>query len=402
MMDKTEILVVGGGIAGISAAVGAARYDRQVTLVEKDSYLGGLATGGCVLFWQGFGPRGSDVWGGLSLEIIEHLRKLNGVRFTESNGYYHAIVDPELLKYVCQELVLDNGVKLIQNMMAVQVEKKVGDLIDTVIFESKSGPKNIRAKIIIDATGDGNVIAWSGDSFNLSSLPISFSWNFGGIDIESLGEGFLTFQQKFQEFALDLGRVDDLVLTPMKDTLWCNGTYFEDLDPFNPEDITFVECQGRDRAVMLLQMLRKNIPECKNAFLFQTSTTIGVRTSLLLNGQHCLTIDEAESKTQFFDSIGLIWGMDSKNKSLIFQVPYRALLSNNIRNLLAAGRCISVTPAQGEFGGILENIRQIPACIVTGQGAGCAAAVAIEEGIWPSEISRIKLKEKLIEQNVRI
>lgn len=407
---KTDVLVVGGGVAGVTAAVAASREGVDVILAERYPFLGGLATGGNVLQWPGFNADGSSpTYGGISFEVMERVRKSGGVLPVKMQSGDCLHCDPEILKYILEQLLLESGVKILQHMFAVSVSVQ-NSQISTVIFETKAGRLAIAAKIFIEATGDGDLIFWSGAPFRKSSLPISFAWNFGGVDTDLIKKNHSRFVKRFQKLVNQINddiRVDEPYPLPMIETLWCNGTYFYRKDPLSPFNLTDVGCKGRQRAMKILAILRKKMVGFQNAFLFNSSTVTGVRTSRQLDGQHVLTMEEMDKHIEFSDSIGFTQAVQhpsnkSKFRQRCFQIPYGCLLPKRVNNLLVAGRCISVTPSRGKFKGPLEHVRGIPQCMVTGQAAGCAAGLCCHENTSPSNLSIDILQQTLVKQGARI
>lgn len=407
VIANTEVLVIGGGSAGVSAAVAAARSGSKVILVERDNYLGGLATGGYVLLWQGFNKGGSHTYGGLTTETTRSLEKLEGVYYESGHDFPYAFVDPELLKYCYQKMVLDSGVELWQGMLAVGVISE-DNRVRAVLFEGKAGRVAIKADFVVDATGDGDVIAWSGAEFLPSSLPVSFTWTLGGVNSEKVNEDRAAFWRRYQQLVKEVGGpIDNLWPLPMREVWWCNGAYFRDKDPLNPEDLTQVSCLGREKAVSLLGQLKKSFPQCSNSFLAQTCTHIGVRVARQLRGVYTLTSDDARESREFSDSVGVIQmardpGARPSQRVYEFEVPYRTLISNSVTNLVVAGRCISVSPGQNKRQGVLEDIRIIPSCMVTGQAAGCAVSLASLNRCTIQQVEIRELQKTLIGQQARI
>lgn len=404
IIDKCDVLIIGGGVAGVAAAVAARRLRCSVILVEQHAFLGGLATGGNILLWEGFEKRQSDIYTGIPLEIMRNLDDLKGAYHTQGHATPNSFVDPEILKYVLQGMITQAGVKLIGHLLAVNVVSE-NDYIRAVIFEGKSGRCAITAKTAVDATGDGDIFFLAGAPYKKSYLPISFSWTIGGVMLDTYRLDD-RFNFVFLNLAKQIGaKVDKLQPLPHKGTLWCNGIYFGGRDPLNVQDLTEVNCEGRATAVKLLNLMRENIPGCEDCFLMHANCIPGVRTSRQLDGEYVLTKQDVENGNRFGDSVGILQTASSsgdkpRKKVIHFELPLRCLIPKKLQNLLVAGRCISVPPARGDFESPLEDIRLIAPCVVSGQAAGCVAAFSCIQNKPPLELPMDQLQRKLTDQSV--
>ena len=410
VIAECDVLVVGGGPAGVSAAVAAARSGAEVILLEKENYLGGLATGGTVLFWPGFTREGSYAFGGLPLEIVRRMDSSGAIYYGKNKRTGYVTFDCELLRLVMQQMLTENKVRLIFHVYAVGVIMSDSS-IKALLIESKAGRQAIQAKVFVDCTGDGDLIEFSGAAFERGSMPVSFTWNFGGINMDAHRivreyEDFsvwkaecVGFHKQFQDVCKKLGfRADNPLPLPDRQSLWCNGTLFYNIDPLSPEDLTKVDTEGRARAFAILQELRRTAQGFQEAYLYQLCTLTGVRVARVLKGKRVLSKEDIDAQRQFDDCIGI--GDRSYGDGYYFEIPYGCLTPYEIKNLLAAGRCISVTPPKGEMSGAHDEIREIPHCMVTGQAAGVAAAVSSKNGQTPSEIKVSELQKTLQGQGV--
>ncbi len=418
VIAECDVLVVGGGPAGVAAAVGAARLGSKVVLVEADSSLGGLGTSGSVLLWPGFVSQGSYAFGGVALEVIKAVEALDGVYYGNPyclvrHGY--ANFDAELQRYVLQEMVLGVGVRLLQHMRAIDAVMK-GRRIDAVVFDSKSGPVAIRAGVFVDGTGDGDLLAFSGASFRRGIMPLSSAWCIGGIKFDNVrigaeepfanidlenwspGEG-KGFYGQWRRLCKSLGvHVADPLPMPNRHTLWTDGILLRDLDALDPADLTHTDVEGRRIAVKLLRALRAEMPGFEEAFIYQFNTQTGIRVGRLLEGQYTLTDEDVNTHATFEDCVGI--GDQGYGKPHFFEIPYRCMLPKEVDNLFATGRCVSATPPNNTFQGAFQEIREIPHCMVTGQAAGVAAAMAAKKGTGVSDVDVAGLQDQLRKQNV--
>ena len=410
---KCDVLVVGGGPSGVAAAIAAARPGVEVILVESQSFLGGLGTGGSVLWWPGFNESGSRVFGGVTLEILAAADELGGVYYNKPpfacrGGY--VIFDSELLRFVLQETVLDAGVRLIQHMTAIDVIMS-GDLIESVVFHSKAGRSEISAKVFVDATGDGDLIAYSGAPFRRAQMPASSAWCIGGISFDNRElekyapyaepDDSSGFYADWRKFCKDIGvQVCSPLPTPNHSSIWTDGTLLYGLDSLDPVDLTKIDVEGRRTAVKLLLDLREKKSGYKDAFIYQFSTLTAIRAARLLDGEYVLTDADVQDHSCFKDCVGIAW-QDTGDHDY-FEVPFRSLFTKKVPNLLVSGRCVSVqSPPENKFIGAFQVIRNIPHCMVTGQAAGVSAVVAVRDNKMPFEIDVLSLQGELKKQKVK-
>jgi hypothetical protein len=411
-VGEVDVLVAGGGPAGIAAATAAARMGARVMLVERYGYLGGLATGGLVLFMDGvFDKQGQRCIGGVYWEAMERLRAIGGLA-EQSPTRLH--VDSELLKVVADELCLEAGVNLRLHSWVVDALVEEGR-VTGAILESKSGRQAVLARVCVDATGDGDVAAQAGAAYELHSMRIGLNAKIGGVDLEA----YHGWQEDSPEHARALrslvraagGCPMGAGATPHEDlgVYWVNvlgltqrgadpqaalpagslpgGTFRGELNAVDVEDLTYAEVELRKRIMVGLEYYRKHVPGYGNARLLSFATELGVRDSRRIKGVHHLTRDEMAAGARFEDAIGITGQTYPAGNHL--QVPYRTLVPETVDGLVVAGRCISVDD------GLIGPIRVIPPCMMTGQAAGAAAALSAREGLAPRELATGLLREQL-------
>lgn len=439
IFKQTDILVVGGGPAGISAALAAARHGADVTLVERYGYLGGMATGGHVIVFDGMGnSKGDVIVKGIAQEIIEKIQKIeDGTiyppkeilgsndpdlikkwKLFDSLGEkgkrirYSPVVHAEYLKVLSLRLLEEAGVKLLFHayVCSTIIENKK---VKGIIFESKMGRKAVLSKVTIDCTGDGDVFALAGAEFVKKDLPVGLVFRIGGVNTDKSDkfviENSLEFKKLLHEFNKESGLEGGAVAgLPSKDkeelgisgiytrstidsVVWFNNS-FQKGDTLNIEYLTSAENTIRKRALLTFEFYKKNIPGFKNSFFLDTAPQIGTRANRRLIGEHILTTEEVKENTKFKDTIATC--VTEINDSSFLNIPYGSLLPKEIENLLVAGRSIST-----DFVTLITS-RLIPACILTGQAAGVAASLAVKKGLLPREIDRKKLVSLLVEDNV--
>jgi ribulose 1,5-bisphosphate synthetase/thiazole synthase len=402
VIADVDVLVCGGGSAGVAAAVSAARNGASVLLLERYGYLGGLATGGLVITVP-------PLDNGINSEIRRTLERADVYREGENLGDDPSVdgliaVDPELLKHEFAMMVLGAGANLLFHTYIVEAIAEDGT-VKGVIVENKAGRSAILAKVVIDVTGDADVAASAGATFVMEEqpLPVTLMANLGGVDgrraIATLGNwgnlrrvvseavacGELEFDLDVHSkyfapgvFAAELCHPGELNLWPGS-MLGVNG--------LDPEQLTRAEIVTRDHALRLAAFLKRRVPGFEGSWLEYTADQIGVRETRRVVGTSSPTLNEALSGT-CADAVAKPY---SRRR---MRIPYGSLVPEAIDGLLVAGRAMS---AQQEA---MVQLRLIPVCLATGQAAGTAAALAAGTGTTPRKIDVACLQQTLVEQGV--
>ncbi len=413
VVKDVDVVVVGGGPAGFVAATAAARLGASVVLVERYGYLGGLATGGLVLFMDVIGDRqGNRIIGGLFWEIMERLRAMKGVVFEAPLRPY---VDSERLKVVADTLCLEAGVELRLHSWGVKAIVEDGRLRGVVV-ESKSGRQALLGKVCIDATGDGDIAALADAEYELGYQRIGLNLKAGGIDRDR----FQAFQRDDPERARDLrAQVRSLGGFPFRPLptpdshagiYWINilglasrkgggcdegsihQIYAGELSAIDVEDLSYAEVELRRRLMTSIEFHRANVPGFEGLRLLSFASELGVRESRRITGIHVLTREEVLARRRFDDAIGMA-GLGFSPVGH-YQVPYGCLVPCQVDGLLVAGRCI------GTDHWIQQSARLIPPAMMTGQAAGTAAALAVKEGVDPRNLDPAPLRQQLTADGV--
>ncbi len=429
VVDEAEVLVAGGGPAGLAAAIAAGRHGAQVVLVERYGYVGGMATGGLVVMLDRMGnDEGEQVVKGIAQEVVDRLEELGAVIYPPPEVWgssahedvdtwrhigavgplsgrvrYSPTIDPEYLKIVGAKMLDEAGVRVLFHAWACSTIVSDG-AVQGVIFESKSGRLAVLAKVVVDCTGDGDVFAYAGAEFEEQHLPLGLVFRLGGVDIEKansfVNENPDQFDALLKELAKaggtggGVGGLNAIYYRTVRDSIvWCNNSV-PTSDSLSVDELTKAEKERRETALRTLEFLRKNLPGFEDAFLVDTAPQLGTRGSRRLKGEHTLTKGEWLSEKQFADVVATC-SPRTEGEPLI-NVPYGCLLPEKVENMLAAGRCISVET-------IVHNcVRLIPPCLATGQAAGTAAALAVREGVTPAEIDRSEVRFRLIQDGVHL
>jgi len=444
VIDEVDVIVAGGGISGVAAVVAAARMNMKALLVERNGFLGGVATAGLMSsMGNRFFANGEKlVVRGIALEIVEKLVEKKGT----SAGWKSPLVpkipfDPEIFKLVLLEMAEDENVKLYLHTFVADVVTLKNDL-KGLIIESKSGREAILGKIVIDATGDADVSARAGAPF-IYEPPGSSSLEFrmGNVDLQRTYEYFKEDPKRYPsdvdaprtfwefernwlengffyyphgggrkrgsnlsvlvrkaiedgEFSTEMGMITGLDAFGM-DGLGCNKTViinsnFSRIDDLDVREASKAEVEARKSCFYVAEFLRKYVPGFEEAFIIETAIDLGVRYTRRIIGEYTLTRQEIEGGARFEDVIGV---GSTGYPGRPYEIPYRCIVPKKVENLLvASGKSASTQPH-----GLL---RGMTTCILLGQAAGVAAATSIKEGKSLRRLDVKELQTSLLKQDV--
>jgi FAD dependent oxidoreductase len=420
-----DVLVVGGGPAGTAAAIAAARTGAEVVLLERYNHLGGLSTGGLVIWidrmtdWSG-----RLVIAGIASELMDRLPRdaiagpprttwgsadfATAAFWRERTAAFHGIVthsptiDPEQLKYVSQEMLLAHGVQLLLHAwMSVPIMED--GRIAGVVFESKEGRQAIRARVTVDCTGDGDVFhrAGEGEETDIDERDIHHCtntvWLFAGIDMER----WITFKTGepavFTDF-MKRGRDACGGLFERPFVSWRNdialflGPRLAGYSAVNVEDQTEVEIRSHRLMIQHLAFYRANAPGFEQAYAMLSAPQLGVRHTRRMVGVGRISRDQFEDSEPSADEIGISPSLSPRLP--VVSVPYGCLAPRSLDGLLVARRHIFCDPSAHSF------MREIPQCWMAGQAAGTAAGLAAECNVAPRSVPLPDLQASLLRQGV--
>ena len=422
---RCDVLVVGGGPAGSAAAASAACMGAETVLVERYGHLGGMSTGGFVCYiermtdWNGrqviagfaddilhrlpdeavLGPA-DELWGSRDSQLVEYWQD-------RSNAHHGIItwsptVDPEMLKIVSNDLLIERGVNLLLHSWAVAPIQE-GNEVKGIIFESKAGRQAILADVVIDATGDGDIFAMAGvpseddiveDDIH-HKINVAFLW--GGVDMKTYFDfrrnqvdEFKDITAKGREFGLTPDSIPHAM--PRNDVALFMGPRLSGYSAIDPEDLTAVEVESRKRMMTMLEFYRDYMPGFEDAWVLSTAPQMGTRHSRRMVGVKKMTREEWTAGKVHEDEIGITPPHSPRNPNV--SIPLGCLIPVGVDNLLAAGRNLSSDPATHTF------LRLIPQCWEMGQAAGVAAVVSIDSGTRVRDVDVTKVRKQLLEQGV--
>ena len=410
---RADVVVVGGGPAGFSAAVAAARSGASVCLVERYPYLGGLASGGMVLVLDDMCAGSEITVRGLCGELVERMAALGLAVYppeaerghdpamyrkwsrwglfdfntpTKPHPICYAVAfDPDGWKRASDDMVREAGIDLRLHSTfagAIQLDGRV----EGVIVESKAGREAVMGSVVVDATGDLDVAASAGASHSVGSYMVTTVFRLGGVDTQA-AERF-QFEEPERHAALDLearrvigGSWDYWWLkTPLPSIVWCNCPHMTGLDALKVQDLTAAEFEGRRRIHSMVDHVRAKLPGFERCYVVDVAPQTGVRQTRMLQGEYVVTKDDIARRVRFPDSVAR--GRD-------YHTPYRALLPREIDGLLVAGRHYSATPQAQKVS------REIPPCMAMGEAAGTAAALALSSGVEVRAVDVACLQRRL-------
>jgi FAD dependent oxidoreductase len=442
---RADVIVAGGGPAGLGAAIGAARAGANVLVVERNAFLGGTATAVQMATWN----MSVDHMTGFARELAERLVAEGGA----VGGGPTTPFDPEAVKRVALRLIQENHIELLL-YTSVAAPLMLDGKVCGVVVENKGGRQVLVADTVIDCTGDADVAARAGASFVMGResdnmmRPMTLLVRLGGLDLPTMvayardhpedfdpdpnfqlldiDRGLLRFAGFYSHVAAAhaAGELDPKIhylrfegVQVDKGMAFLNSVRVYNVDGTSALDLTRAEIEGRAQAEQLVAVIRARIPGCAEAFVVDTSPSIGVRETRRIVGRHMLTEDEIDSQIHFDDAIARLWRFhsvgfemhspdpvegspsDPWHRGLLrplraFEVPYGALVPSEVDGLLAAGRCISTSHAADGW------TRGMYCCMVTGQAAGIIAAVATAAGVAVSAVDIGRVHQELAAQGV--
>ena len=444
IIDPCDVIVCGAGMAGSMAAVAAARMGARVLVIEEEGYPGGsmtaMGTGPMMTFHAG----DQQVIRGLGDEVIERLRRkgLSPGHIIDSTGYTYTVTpfSAEGMKRELELMMLEAGVQLLYHTAVTGVQTENGQVTGLTCF-SCGQTLQACAKVYIDATGDGDVLAMAGAPFRQGrdsdgkDQPMTLNYKISGVDtarvralmaeqpelfpflypkagIEKRAPrlSFSGFQEIMRR-GIAQGEITfdrDIVLcfeTDAPGEVIVNMTRILGENPIDPFALSRAESEGRRQVWELFDFMKRRVPGFEHTRLLFSGPRVGIRSSRRLEGQYTLTAADILSERKFEDGIAAngypidIHSADGAATDSTFlreggyyTIPYRCLLNDSLPNLMAAGRNISCSfEAQA-------STRLSPCCCAVGHAAGCAAALAVRQGTLPTQVDAQVLRSALREQ----
>ncbi len=384
IFHETDVVVVGGGPAGFSAAVSAAKAGAKVALVERCGSMGGLFTNGMVLLVLATCRHEDGKWDLVTRGVCEEFMKRAGAygddfchpsKESVPSKHWQPTIDPECAKVIMDEMVVESKVEMFYHCWGVDVIQD-GNAVKGVVFESKEGRQAILAKQVVDCTGDADMLFKAGGDYKQVTAPISTVFRWANMDTINPPEGS---KEKF----LTRGNEGN------PDARW-GHTGMTKGNGLSVRDLTRIEMLDRRQNWRKIMKMR-GTPGWEKVYTSNSASQLGVRQSRLIDAEYVMGRKEIfEENDKIKDCIG--WcGVDGSHAA--FRVSYRQILPKKIDNLLCAGRCLGK-------GDTIDTFRLIAPCFVTGQAAGAAAARAARFGITPRKLDYESLSRQLTLLNV--
>lgn len=408
-MRKYDLIVVGGGISGVAAAVSAARQGMSVLIIEKSGNFGGAMSNSLVFPFMTFTSKDDEkrlLSDGIFTEMRERFYK-----FKESSW--------EFFKFVFDDMITESGVDVLFHSTVFSA-KTSDRKVEEISVATKMGVLEFEADFFIDTTGDGELIFMTGCDYQLGResdnlcQPMTTCFRLGNVDVEMFRADRPRLFEVYNEYQkagkIKNPRENILAFVGLgKDILHLNTTRIIKHNPVDAFEITNAEIEARRQVLEMFEFLKENSKACENAEIISIANHIGVRESRKLKGVHVLTANELKDSVDFEDSIAIgNYEIDIHNPTgtgttiysfddgRYYRIPYRSLLPKEYDNMLVAGRCIS---AEHEAH---SAVRIMPICACLGEAAGVAVAVAKKTGTNTHTVDIKAVREKLKELGAAI
>ena len=419
----TEVLVCGGGCAGLAAALSSARNGAKTLLIERAGFSGGIITTVGLPYFDGLidKPSGRFVVKGIALELLQKLgvakadaNHIDDLRPDLITKYWGSVWIPniEQFKLLSDELILKHGddLTVLYHSMACDVEVK-DDRIAAVTIANKDGLSRIEARQIIDATGDGDIAHWAGCPTIKSTplMPLTMHFRIGNVvpvkETKELGKKVLIEAHKEGRLANFYG--PGIMFAFAKDEVYVHATRIP-ADATNAADFTRAEIQGRKDAWTIFNEWKTKVPGFENSYYIMSGPFIGVRDTRRIVGLNMLTLEDLQKTTRHDDAIATgCWFIDihppesttdkpftgSGFQPKPYDISYRTLIPQKVSNLLVAGRCHSASSEAG------ASSRVTATAMALGEAAGTAAALAVKANAEVGTFDGVKVREALAKQN---
>jgi len=455
--EQFDVVVAGAGMAGVVAAIAAARNGARTLLTDRFTFLGGNATAGLLGNFLTFhNMKGEQICGGIPQEIVDNCIAQGGA-FPEhrghlpnayGNAYSVTPIDAEVLKLVTQKLCVEAGVRLMLNSYTIGPEVEA-DRVVGIRVVNKSGESTVRGNIVIDATGDADLVAKAGGPFQQgddqgNTMSISLFSRMGGVDLDrhlayvkerpdqfmlaedpyigKTREQVASELKNWKDYPLVTGHYDAVKeakargefhknrervvfsISTIPGVVTINSTSLLGYNPTNEGELTKAALEGREQIFAVAEFFRRHVPGFENSFVLDSASALGVRESRRIEGEETLT-DEAcvEGRKSDQDIARGAYSLDVHEPSgkivhrhvrdgESYGIPYGCLVPKKIDGILVAGRSLS---SQRYANGSARNQAHIQAM---GQAAGTSAALCNQHGWQPREVPVVQLRELLRQQ----
>jgi len=433
VIRECDVVVVGGGPGGIGAAVSAARNGADTVLIERYGYLGGMGTGGlvtiipCLTDFSGTMQIGGinqewierltlreaeshppeEIWGATDGRLLSYWNDRSFFTVREGHIVYASIIDAEMSKCVLNDMVAEAKVKTFLHSWGT-LPLMDGNRTVGVIFESKSGRKAVMAKVVVDSTGDGDLLPAAGATFDVDIDPrlrianLSLCYWIDNVKFMKADDFRKTNPKRWDELMQELMQIGGhpfFMRSNLKDqenVVWIHPRYANSSQT-DVEELTRVEFLGREKMLLTHEFFKKHIPGFENSFIVLSSPQLGTRGARRVHGDYRVTSKDLLTNEPFADTIAVFPDLDRGKASLAHPntfIPYRCLLPKGVENMLVACRAFSSDQEVNNF------FNLIPHCVAIGEAAGTAAAISVKQGVSVRNVDFPSLRKQLIKQNV--
>ena len=435
--EPCDVLVAGGGMAGIAAAIAAARAGAKTALVEQAGWLGGMGITGATglhSFFNVFdahpGAMRMRVAAGIAQESVDRVQAMGGgighVHMERGGDFVSMLtpVEPEVFKLAAARMCLEAGVDLVLHTVVDEVRASGGH-VEGVVVWNKAGRSLVRAKQYVDCTGDGDLAAYAGAECKLfaagdpGAYSAGFTFRLCNLDLATMEadlerRGLITqlahavkpgtHQPDLVRLGIDMHRLREQIgadtpgyflsssLRP-RELTYCNCINYGPNDGLDPEALSAAESDLRGRMLGVAEMFRMHVAGCADCYPAGPAPTVGQRRARAVLCDYDVTQDDCTSGRQFSDQTGCFGFIDNGQflvrEAGAYGIPYRALLPRGLDNVLIAGRMMTMETVAH------NSTRNTVCCLICGQAAGTAAAMAAANGSAPREVDAAALRERL-------
>jgi hypothetical protein len=423
VLGDFEVVVLGGGPAGMAAAIAAGRAGRATILIERYGFMGGAGTAAglstfCGLHAAVYGKH-EQVVHGVAADILAGLDAMGGLNpphLSVQDRIMAQAYDISAYKIAADELTAQAKVRVLYHAFGVGAVMGARDRIEAVLVETKSGRFAIRGRIFVDASGDGDLAAWSGVPYEIGDsagnlLYPSTMFRINGVDPQKAGRAW-ELLPKLMDEAEKKGRKfprKKPILRPQRNPIeWrANLTQIKNPDGtavsgIDADQLSYGEIEGRRQCWDVFQFIKEVMPGFEKAYIVEIAPQLGIRETRRIKGEYVLTEHDILGCRDFDDAIGVNgWPVEAHVKGdvkFVFapaesrgfnHIPYRIIVPERVDNLFVTGRCASMSH-EGQ-----SSARVSGPCFVMGQAAGTAADIALSAGVAPRQVDVRELQRRL-------
>jgi hypothetical protein len=440
--EDFEVAVVGGGMAGIASAIASARTGAKTVLIEKAGWLGGMGITGATGLHSFFnifdahpGAERTRVVAGIAQELVDRVTQLGGAMghiHMERGGDFVSMltpVEPETFKYAAVQMCIESGVKMLFHTVLDEVWASDG-YVDGIVVWNKAGRSLIRARQYVDCTGDGDLSAYAGATFEHfkagqhGAYSAGFTFRLCNVDLDVMESdlekrGMITQlahaikpgtdKPDVVRLGIHTGKLRELgakdapgyflssSLRPREIT-YCNCINYGPNDGLDVDALSNAEIELRGKMLKVADTFRNYIKGCENCYVAGPAPSVGQRRGRAIHCEYELSQEDCTEGRQFDDQIGIFAFIDNGNYLVkdagSYGIPYRALIPKGLDNVLIAGRMMTVDLVGH------NSTRNTVCCLVCGQSAGTSAGLSATKGIKPIDLDVNELQKRLLDDGV--